>query len=206
MEKSQALHCQNNLSKIGMALAAYLEDSQGFYPTLQHGVLLSGKAGTLVKVPYNKRKLNMYLDSTGSVNQCPSDKGDVSTFSHYRYAIGSAKNCFEDYGSSYLAAANSNRGAISYTFHRTAPKNIYQMNHLDNKLITADFPWGKARSASDPETRWHGGDNSRVLNVLFGDGHAALTDFTIQYEEEKRFDETQPRLDHVVKLNGVALV
>lgn len=185
-ESANALQCQNNLSHFAKAIAIYHDDYDGFYPTIRNHATLSGKKGKVAiyggLVNYESRTLNPYLDSE-EVSHCPSDKGDV-VFNATKFS----DLCYDDYGTSYLPAAYYNRGGVVYLFGRNAKnpsKNINQLDRLQNKFVVSDWTWGTARDYRDEENRWHGGIDSRNLNILFADGHVSLTEFTNAYELTK---------------------
>jgi prepilin-type processing-associated H-X9-DG protein len=171
---------------MGAALYIYTDDFDGFYPTMQNYAALSGKQGKSQiyggKIRSEDRKLNAYLGSNSEISHCPADSGDVvwdTLFSNL---------CYDDYGTSYLPASFNNRGGVAYLFGRNQnlpSKNIHTIDKPMNKFVISDWPWGIARDAKHKETRWHGGDTSRILNILYADGHVTLVDFTLDYEVNK---------------------
>lgn len=185
-ERSNTLQCQNNLSHFGKAIAIYQEDFDGFYPMIRNHATLSGKKGKVGVygglTNYESRTLNPYLNGP-EVSRCPSDKGDVVNNS-----IKYSDLCYDDYGTSYLPAAYFNRGGVVYLFGRNAnlrSKNIHELDHMQNKFVISDWTWGIARDYRDDENRWHGGIDSRKLNILFADGHVAHVEFSNAYEMTK---------------------
>jgi len=182
--QANKVHCLNNLKQQGTALAVFINDNEGKFPALPQWISLNGKLGKSTAYQSNKmgiddRVLNPYLNNDPNASYCPSDIGD----SHPQFK-DKINSCFDEFGTSYLPAAYGNWSRVQYVFGytKTTSKSIYELSPLSNKLILADWPWHWNRPVADAKTRWHDGDISRKLNVLFADGHAAYIDFTLEWE------------------------
>ena len=174
--QAQTVECLSNLNKVSSALAMYIDDSDGLYPNIKSPYHLMGKIGE-VRGGYKNKFLNPYMGDNYETAHCPADIGDV----HYSGSGGKVSSTYDSFGSSYLPA-RFNVGGVKALFSYTKPVSVNSITHTQNKFVMADWPWGIWRDAKDAETRRHGGDVSRMLNILFADGHAALTDFTLEYE------------------------
>lgn len=182
LEYSHKITCLANLKSHGVALSVFQSDHDGEFPLLGSWVALSGKAGTSTTYSSHiwtqeKRVLNPYLGDNPELSACPSDTGDS-----HPYFKGKVSSCYDSFGTSYLPAAYGNYSRARWVFHRTQKLRLHELSPLSNKLVMADWPWHWNRPVQDPKTRWHGGDLSRQLNILFADGHASHLDFTQEYE------------------------
>lgn len=177
LNQAQTVECLGNLSKVSSALSMYIDDSNGLYPNIRSPYHLMGKIGKLRGL-YKNKALNPYLGHNYEAAHCPADKGDISYFGGREIKVLST---FDSFGSSYLPARYT-VGGVRALFSFSNPVSVNSIDQTQNKFVMADWPWGIWRDAKDLETRRHGGDVSRMLNILFADGHAALTDFTIDYE------------------------
>jgi prepilin-type N-terminal cleavage/methylation domain-containing protein/prepilin-type processing-associated H-X9-DG protein len=172
----QAL-CMANANQLGIALALYTDEADGWYPVHKSWADLVGQQGNespdrhASRTPETERPLNVYVDP--AVASCPSDLGDPL----WRNA-----NCFESYGTSYSIQWNANRYGIAPVTDNVKPAKATSFDVSPvNKFILADWPWHGDRRLTMDGTYWHS-DYGRVFNTLFADGHVEFFDFTPLHE------------------------
>jgi prepilin-type N-terminal cleavage/methylation domain-containing protein/prepilin-type processing-associated H-X9-DG protein len=185
MNSARTLQCLNNIKGLGSAVSLYQHDNQGNFPTIQHWGPISGGYGNtrfyggFTKGPKD-RPLNTYLNEDPTVSECPADKGDGWLEARVNQDI---YDCYDNYGTSYLGQYAGDIFGVKHVFGRIGqPVNLHDLSSLSNKLVLGDWVWHPNRLISMPESRWHSED-SREYNMLFGDGHGELFDFTLNYEK-----------------------
>lgn len=180
--------CAANQGQIGQAQAAYLFDNQWRFPQLANWSGLIGKRGasgyySSSSMDVTSRPLNNYVseDRDGAevaITECPSDLGD--SFPSYN---GSIKNCYREYGTSYLPQWNSSvfRTALVYGVPGGTKSIGYRsISQTKNKMILADWSWHGNRPTSDPMTRWHNNAFVRQFNTLMADWHVEFLDYPVE--------------------------
>ncbi|MCM8530194.1 MAG: type II secretion system GspH family protein [Lentisphaeraceae bacterium] len=166
--------CLSNLSQSGKGYSLLHNDNNKFYAKHSDWVNIHGQVGQNPRVysagpSAELRPLNAYLPV--DVAECPSDKGEYSRWSQ-------GTNLFTDYGTSYFVPWKMDGNvATMFTSHPTEPRRVTFFDHLDKKMIMADWVWQCNRPLEYEENRWHMFSNRRQANVLFGDGHASFFTF-----------------------------
>src|SRR5687767_3036936 len=103
--RAHQIKCASNQRQIGIAYQLYVEDNEDSYPAQEGYAAGGGKKGNAAveqpglppmgaAVEPTNRPLNRYVGAL-EVFRCPADRGDP-------YRKFKSKNCFEDYGNSYL--------------------------------------------------------------------------------------------------------
>ncbi len=188
MKTAEIAVCASNQKQIGTAQMAYLFDSRGVFPKTNNWADLVGKVGTVS--PYNSnlydvedRPLNPYISKvvdgdTVEVERCPSDLGDS--------LVANITNCYEQYGSSYLAQWNSNAFRVAKVYgvrgNAGSPSiTLTQITSAHNKILMGDWAWHGNRPVTDAQTRWHDPNpGKRRFNMLFADNHVEFYDFPLK--------------------------
>jgi prepilin-type N-terminal cleavage/methylation domain-containing protein/prepilin-type processing-associated H-X9-DG protein len=186
--KAQQTKCLSNEHQIGIAYHMYADDNSEFYPTQWGWGAGGGKKGTYkldagvalsfgVSIEATNRPLNKYT-STPELYHCPSDKGD----SDYN-----AKNCFNEYGNSYLPQFAGDSFRVRHvsgdlksdkgTYEATPIKTSEIALSAANKIVQGDWAWHANRDPNDPRSDWHNYKGQSRFNMLFGDGHVEFYQF-----------------------------
>jgi prepilin-type N-terminal cleavage/methylation domain-containing protein/prepilin-type processing-associated H-X9-DG protein len=187
-EKARQTQCLSNQRQIGMGWLMYVQDNTDWYPIIRGWGATGGQKGSYalnpsvadsfgVYVDYTNRPLNKYV-STRETWRCPSDRGDAN----YQ-----AKNCYLDYGNSYV----TQHGVESWrTRHVTGelllpgtatgtPIKAGEVARSPvNKILQGDWEWeNNDYNVNDPKSWWHGYRGQRRQNMLFADGHVVFFRF-----------------------------
>lgn len=161
----------------------YANDAQDSYPTHADWPSTGGPDGKyLVFVAATNRPLNPYAQSK-EVFHCPADKGDS--------ILTGIRQCYSNYGNSYLVQWGSDRILQDYPADRTksfifrvvsvtaaagdsrTPMRISDLARSPaNKIVQGDWNWHVNRIATDPKNIWHNVKGKAVPVMLYGDGHA----------------------------------
>ncbi len=187
--KAKRTQCASNQRQIGLGWLMYVQDNADVYPLIRGWGGAGGQRGKLtpttawLEAPFGtavdatNRPLNKYASAVETW-RCPSDRGDANY---------GAKNCFEEYGNSYVTqhAVESWR-----TAHVTAdsdpayypgikPIKASQVaRNPVNKLIQGDWEWeNNGYNPGDPSSWWHNNRGERRQNMLFADGHVVFFKF-----------------------------
>ena len=178
-EASKRAVCISNLKQIGTAMAMYHNAFDDKYPLHSEWGNLMGGLGTVgnysgTTAPEN-RPLNAFLDDTGKVAMCPSDKGDA--------LHANISNCFEEYGTSYLVQWNSNSFGVQKVTDKDADElpSVLDWDEPEKKIVLGEWSWHGNRSLANSKSRWHNLNNRRY-NMLFADGHVKYFSFPLAIE------------------------
>jgi len=195
-ESARQVSCLSNLRQIGIAMEAYLVDSNRTYPptyprsnVLSHSSVFMyiGKKGishaAYVRLTPSQRYLSRYVGATGDndevpVARCPSDDEMISggtIYQGYYEGVGASyvANVGTHYRSLRLSAANdmTGRSGIRESDIRVAPSEFVTM--MDYGAYAAAATWGSPQYNQVPAVAyWH--SNDPKWNLLFADGHAGL--------------------------------
>jgi len=103
-EKAKQTQCVSNQHQIGLGWLMYVQDNGDIYPTIRGWGAAGGQPGTPtpttawldipfgISVDRTNRPLNKYVPGVQTW-RCPSDRGDANY---------GAKNCFVEYGNSFV--------------------------------------------------------------------------------------------------------
>ena len=178
-ESAQRAVCASNEKQLGSAMAMYHGSFDDTYPYHSNWGNMVGALGTVSTyggtTPPEQRPLNAFLDETGKVAQCPSEKGDSLQ--------NGIDNCFEDIGSSYLVQWSQSAFSVLLVTSNNVnnlPK-VIDWDEPVKKIILGDWSWHGNRRLSNPDTRWHDQKNRR-FNMLFADGHVEYFMFPLAIE------------------------
>lgn len=191
-EKARRIQCMNNQRQIGLGWLMYSQDNNDFYPLIRGWGGFGGQKGTpttttmVVAAAFGalvlpaSRPLNLYAPSVQSWH-CPSDKGDANY---------GAKNCFIEYGNSYVTQHQYDSWRVE---HVTADSDFAIWNsgglvkpikgssvtrHPVTKIIQGDWQWeNSSHDVNDPKYWWHVSKGEFRQNMLFGDGHVEFYKF-----------------------------
>lgn len=187
-DKALRTKCLSNQKQIALAYQLYVDENKGFYPSQKGWGAGGGKKGTYkldagvgesfgVNVEQTNRPLNVYI-GTVEVFHCPSDKGD--------YSYG-AKNCFTEYGNSYLVQFGHDSFRVRHVAgDERLPRGSYEATPIKasevarrpaSKIIQGDWPWHANRGVVDPKSIWHNYKGQSRFNMIFGDGHVEFYHF-----------------------------
>ncbi len=168
--------CASNLKQVGAAMAMYHGAFDDYYPLHGKWATIMGAQGSTNLydglTPPENRPLNSFLDETGKVAECPSDKGDPLQ--------NGVSNAFESYGNSYLTNWNQNAFAVL----KVTSNNVNSLPRFIDwdepvkKMVIGDWVWHGNRSITEGKTRWHDPKNRR-FNMLFADGHVEFFSFPL---------------------------
>ena len=178
-ETAKRAVCASNEKQIGSAMAMYHSAFDDSYPFHSNWGNMVGAQGTVstyagTTLPEN-RPLNAFLDETGKVAQCPSEKGDSLQ--------PGIDNCFEDIGTSYLVQWSQSAFSVLMVTSNNV-NNLPSITDWDEpvkKIILGDWSWHGNRPLTNPDTRWHD-DKKRRFNMLFSDGHVEFFTFPLAIE------------------------
>lgn len=178
----------SNQRQIGLGWLMYVHDNADSYPLIRGWGAAGGQKGTYtlnpavsdsfgVYVDYTNRPLNRYVTAVQTWN-CPSDKGDANY---------GAKNCFLEYGNSYVTQHMVDSWRTAHVTSdldpsRTAGAQPIRGSEVarsaSNKIIQGDWEWeNNAYATTDPKSWWHNYQGQRRQNILFGDGHVTFYQF-----------------------------
>ncbi len=186
--KAKKTQCASNQHQIGLGWLMYVDDNIQSYPVMRGWGGAGGQAGTYnldpsvaasfgVNVDYTNRPLNKYVPAVKTWD-CPSDKGDANY---------GAKNCFLEYGNSYVPEHEVDAwrtrhvtGEIQLvgTDEGKAMKAADVAIRPANKIIQGDWEWeNNAYDVNNPSSWWHDYKGQRRQNMAFGDGHVEYFGF-----------------------------
>jgi prepilin-type N-terminal cleavage/methylation domain-containing protein/prepilin-type processing-associated H-X9-DG protein len=187
-EKARRVQCANNQHQIGLGWLLYADDNNGSYPAMRGWGAAGGQKGTYsvnpavgasfgTYVEATNRPLNRYVPSVETW-RCPSDRGDLNY---------GAKNCFIEYGNSYVTQHNVDSWRTAHVTADSDPgwagtakpiKTSEVARSAVNKIIQGDWEWeNSAYDANNPKSWWHNYGGQRRQNMLFGDGHVVFFKF-----------------------------
>lgn len=171
----------------------------------KYGVYEPGATGHPYVLNPGQRPLNAYLGYTGSsqaapgsvpftgigagpsstpdqgevpVAECPSDLGD---------SLRPGVNAYQEFGTSYIVTVVTAHFKIDQVFGNLMnvgafpSKKSTKLKPQHTKVLVTDWIVYGNRQWNYDRTRWHGNDlNRRVVNTVFADGHAALTEYELE--------------------------
>jgi prepilin-type N-terminal cleavage/methylation domain-containing protein/prepilin-type processing-associated H-X9-DG protein len=199
-EKARQTQCAGNQHQIGLGWLMYVSDSSDIYPVMRGWAGAGGLKGSYtldagvaysfgVSQDYASRPLNKYVPAVEAWH-CPSDKGDANY---------GAKNCFIEYGNSYVTQHNfdswrtahvTSDSDLAYAGGAVPIKAAVVGRSAANKIIQGDWEWeNNAYDPANPSTWWHNFRGQRRQNMLFGDGHVVFYQFP---DELKNWTYTPP--------------
>lgn len=170
--KAQAVQCVSNLKQVGIAMHLYVDDHAGSYPTHNGWADIGGQTPANPHTAYasstsaTNRPLNKYSGNV-AVFKCPTDKGDP--------LVANIMNCYDRYGTSYLVQWATAFAVQKVTGASNPIKETEVARKPTTKIIIGDWIWHYNRSVNVPEGAWHNHKGKRNLNMLFGDGHVAVS-------------------------------
>ena len=189
-EKARQTQCLNNERQIGLGWLMYVNENNESYPRIRGWGAAGGQRGTNT-LPQNikdafgtdedktNRPLDVYVTSVDSW-RCPSDHGDANY---------GAKNCFVEYGNSYLTQHDVDSWRTAHVTADTDPaylgtpparpiKSAEVAKNPVGKIIQGDWEWeNNGYDVNDPKSWWHNFRGQRRENMLFGDGHVQFYRF-----------------------------
>ncbi len=186
--KAKRSQCGSNQHQIGLGWLMYAQDNNDSYPVMRGWAAAGGQRGTYsfdasvansfgVYTDYTNRPLNRYVP-TRETWRCPSDKGDANY---------NAKNCYLEYGNSYVPQHAVDSWRTRHTTGDTlfvgtpegTPMKTGQVARSPiNKIIQGDWEWeNNGYNVNDPKSWWHNDRGQRRQNMLFGDGHVVYFRF-----------------------------
>jgi prepilin-type N-terminal cleavage/methylation domain-containing protein/prepilin-type processing-associated H-X9-DG protein len=170
-KKAKSIFCVNNLKQLGLGVAAYQGDFDGFYPAMYAG-------GPSVKWP---RYLNDSYINSESVFKCPSTTGYFNMYGYVSYGYN-----LHHIGTKYYYG-DTDPSSFPYR-----PAKLSEVNHPSETIIMADTRYTKNPVNLDGKD-WDGdtfgyyqlntiaatyantgvafGRHSSAINILWGDGH-----------------------------------
>ncbi|HEX8550664.1 MAG TPA: DUF1559 domain-containing protein [Abditibacteriaceae bacterium] len=156
-ENGRAASCSSNLKQIGLGLAQYESDNDGFYPTAGGTILWdvtdvsTGRASWM-------QQINPYLKSR-QILRCASDsRSDYSYFLSTRVAFLEAGN---------FAPVFAPRIAFTDKFILAGDTGGFQQEDADKDDYTQNCVGGTSNGTPAMEWQQHNGRQ----NILFADGH-----------------------------------
>ncbi len=178
--KAKQTQCLSNLHQVGIALAAYTMDFDDTMPLCADWNSLGGQNGKYdFFTAATDRSLYKY-EGNPEVFRCPSDQGDPAADRFVGYPCD---NCWKVYGTSYLIPwavdfartrrVYGNGAAPSTQDDGRSLKTSDIARSPANKFLLGDWIWHFNRGWSDPRSVWHNYKGKSLVDMLFGDGHAA---------------------------------
>jgi prepilin-type N-terminal cleavage/methylation domain-containing protein/prepilin-type processing-associated H-X9-DG protein len=186
--RAKQTQCASNQHQIGLGWFMYVDDNNQTYPVMRGWGAAGGQMGTYkldasvafsfgTQQDYTNRPLNKYVANV-SAWSCPADKGDANY---------GAKNCFVEYGNSYVPehavdAWRTRHVTGDSDAPGTPPGTPIKGSEVGlssaNKIIQGDWEWeNNAYDVNNPESWWHNYKGQRRQNMLFGDGHVVYFQF-----------------------------
>jgi prepilin-type N-terminal cleavage/methylation domain-containing protein len=188
-EKARQTQCASNQRQIGLGWMMYAADSNDWYPVIRGWGAAGGQKGNYsldagvaysfgALVEATNRPLNRYVPALQTW-RCPSDKGD---------APYGAKNCFIEYGNSYVSQHQWDSWRTAHVTADSDPtyggvsavpiKASQVARSPANKIIQGDWTWEQGSyDVNDPKAWWHNYRGQRRQNMLFADGHLVFYRF-----------------------------
>ena len=177
--KAQAIKCTSNLKQIGVSFIMYADDNRGFFPAHSAWANVGGQGPTNpfvtpgygAQVGATNRPLNKYASNV-ELFHCPSDKGDS-------YWPNDVNNCYDRYGNSYLVEW----GIDAFGVQKVTDDGVFGIPIKDSqiarkpatKILIGDWIWHPNRPLNLPQSIWHNYKGQRRLNMLYGEGHVAIS-------------------------------
>ena len=181
--KAKQTQCASNQHQTGLGWLMYVGDNNETFPRMRGWGAAGGQRGTYSVDPYvgasfgitndaANRPLNQYVPGVNAW-QCPADKGDAN------YA---AKNCFLEYGNSYVPEHDVEAWRVQHVTADTdvsfagtvKPITSGQIaRNTANKIIQGDWEWeNQSYNLNAAQSAWwHNSRGQRRFNMLFADGH-----------------------------------
>jgi prepilin-type N-terminal cleavage/methylation domain-containing protein/prepilin-type processing-associated H-X9-DG protein len=187
-EKAKQTQCVSNQHQIGLAWLMYVQDNNESYPIIRGWGATGGQKGSYsidagvgdsfgVSVDYTNRPLNKYVPARETW-RCPSDKGDANY---------GAKNCYLEYGNSYVTQHAYDSWRTKHVTGESALPGIDPGTPIKsgqvarspvNKIIQGDWEWeNSGYEIGKANTWWHQNRGQRRQNMLFADGHVLFYRF-----------------------------
>ncbi len=188
-ERAKRAQCLSNQRQIGLGWQMYVHDNNDTYPRIRGWGGAGGQRGTPtpitawlvpyfgIDMDYTNRPLNQYVPARETWH-CPADKGDAN----YK-----AKNCYVEYGNSYVTQHNVDSWRTEHVTADSTPALAGGARPITlarvsrnpvNKIIQGDWEWeNNAYDVNDPSSWWHNYKGQRRQNMLFGDGHVVFYKF-----------------------------
>jgi prepilin-type N-terminal cleavage/methylation domain-containing protein len=188
-EKANRIQCASNQRQIGFGWLMYVQDNGDIYPYIRGWGAAGGQRGTPTTttvwldpsfgctVDPTNRPLNRYVPALNSW-RCPSDHGDANY---------GAKNCFIEYGNSYVTEHGVDAWRTAHVTADTDPAQFPGVKPITgsqvarspvNKIIQGDWEWeNNGYNPGDPSSWWHSYRGQRRQNVLIADGHVIFYRF-----------------------------
>ncbi|HWX20770.1 MAG TPA: prepilin-type N-terminal cleavage/methylation domain-containing protein [Candidatus Binatia bacterium] len=190
--KAQATKCTSNLKQIGLCFIMYADDNRGSYPVHSGWANVGGQGPTNAfitpgygaEVGATNRPLNKYAGNV-EIFRCPSDKGDP-------YWPNDVNNCYDRYGNSYLVEW----GIDAFGVQKVTDDNVFGVPIKDSlvarkptgKILMGDWIWHPNRPLNLPQSVWHNYKGQRRLNILYGDGHVAVSKLPVTMDVNQPVD------------------
>jgi len=186
--QGKQIKCASNQHQIGLGWLMYVDDNADSYPAMRGWAVAGGQKGNYkidasvgasfgVSVDATNRPLNRYVPAVETW-RCPSDKGDANY---------GAKNCFVEYGNSYVTQHTMDSWRTAHVTADTDPawsggakpiKGSEVSRKPVSKIIQGDWEWeNNGYNVNDPKSWWHNSRGQRRQNMLFGDGHVVFYRF-----------------------------
>lgn len=187
-EKAKAVQCASNQRQIGLGWLMYAQDNADVYPMIRGWGAFGGQRGTTtaqtawldapfgISVDPTNRPLNKYVPPV-AIWHCPSDRGDANY---------GAKNCFIEYGNSYVTQHHVDSWRTAHVTADTDPswgaarpiKGSEVARSAANKIIQGDWEWeNSGYDVGNSASWWHNSRGQRRQNMVFGDGHVVFFRF-----------------------------
>jgi len=177
--KAQAIKCTSNLKQIGVSFIMYADDNRGLFPVHRGWANVGGQGPTNpfvtpgygAEVGATNRPLNKYASNV-EIFRCPSDKGDS-------YWPNDVNNCYDRYGNSYLVEW----GIDAFGVQKVTDDSVFGVPIKESqvarkpatKILVGDWIWHPNRPLNLPQSVWHNYRGQRRLNMLYGEGHVAIS-------------------------------
>ena len=188
--KAKQTQCISNQRQIGVGWLMYVQDNLDSYPLIRGWGAVGGQRGKPtvtttwldpyfgISVDVTNRPLSRYVPAVETW-KCPSDQGDANY---------GAKNCFVEYGNSYVTQHNTDSWRTAHVtadidpaYNPGGAKPIKAGQVARNpvtKIIQGDWEWeNSGYDPGQPSSWWHNSRGQRRQNMLFGDGHVVFFKF-----------------------------
>lgn len=204
--KARRVRCSSNQGQIGLAYHLYVEDNLDRYPVQEGHAAVGGRKGNPrseqpdLAIPLGTwvepedRPLNRYVRAL-EVFACPADRGDA-------FRQVQSRNCFADYGNSYLVklafASYAVQPVTGWSSTKATPEEARPLKGSEvarspaNKIVQGDWAWFGNRDIYSPRSAWHNARGQRRFNMLFGDGHVEFFRFPDAITNWSRGSGPQP--------------
>jgi prepilin-type N-terminal cleavage/methylation domain-containing protein/prepilin-type processing-associated H-X9-DG protein len=188
-DKAKRTQCANNQRQIGLGWLMYVQDNNDVYPLIRGWGGAGGQRGTPtptsawlvgpfgIDTDYTNRPLNLYVPAPETW-RCPADRGDANY---------GTKNCFVEYGNSYVTQHNVDSWRTAHVTADIQPswsggavpiRQAVVARSPVNKILQGDWQWeNNGYDMNDPSAWWHNYKGQRRYNMLFADGHITFFQF-----------------------------